>query len=77
MIKSPDEALTKFSENWNKEWSKLTEADTRSKIIDPLPRVDEIDPLVDTNPRAVYFRQAENGLYIRMALIDMIMKAEL
>ena len=48
-----------------------------SIIMHPLPRVDEIDPLVDTNPRAVYFRQAENGLYIRMALIDMIMKAEL
>ena len=30
----------------------------------------EIDPAVDNNPRAAYFRQAKNGLYVRMALLD-------
>jgi len=39
----------------------------------PLPRVDEIDPEVDADPRAAYFRQARNGLFIRMALLDMVL----
>ncbi|KAG0468665.1 hypothetical protein HPP92_017993 [Vanilla planifolia] len=34
----------------------------------PLPRLDEITVDVDADPRAAYFRQAKNGLYIRMAL---------
>lgn len=38
-------------------------------ILHPLPRVDEIDPAVDKDPRAMYFRQAVNGVYARMALI--------
>jgi aspartate carbamoyltransferase catalytic subunit len=40
-----------------------------SIIMHPLPRVDEIDVEVDADPRAAYFRQAQNGLYIRMALL--------
>ncbi len=39
-------------------------------ILHPLPRVDEIAPEVDADPRAKYFEQAGNGLYIRMALLD-------
>lgn len=39
-------------------------------IMHPLPRVDEITVDVDEDPRAKYFDQAENGLYIRMALLD-------
>jgi len=38
-------------------------------IMHPLPRVHEIDVAVDDNPRAAYFEQARNGLWIRMALI--------
>ena len=38
-------------------------------IMHPLPRVNEIDPAIDTDKRAAYFRQAENGLYIRLALL--------
>lgn len=40
-----------------------------SIIMHPLPRVDEIELEVDSDPRAAYFRQAQNGLYIRMALL--------
>ncbi|GAC1329897.1 MAG: aspartate carbamoyltransferase [Chloroflexota bacterium] len=40
-----------------------------SIIMHPLPRVDEIATEVDADPRAAYFRQAQNGLYIRMALL--------
>lgn len=39
-------------------------------IMHPLPRVGEITTEVDSDPRARYFDQAENGLYIRMALLD-------
>jgi len=38
-------------------------------VMHPLPRVDEIATEVDADPRAAYFRQAQNGLYIRMALL--------
>lgn len=42
-------------------------------VMHPLPRVDEITPDVDSDPRAAYFRQAENGLYIRMALLKKVL----
>ena len=42
-------------------------------ILHPLPRIDEINPEVDADPRAAYFRQAQNGLYIRMALLKMLL----
>jgi aspartate carbamoyltransferase catalytic subunit len=42
-------------------------------LLHPLPRVDEISPNVDSDPRAAYFRQAHNGVYIRMALLDLLL----
>jgi aspartate carbamoyltransferase catalytic subunit len=39
-------------------------------LMHPLPRAGEIDPLVDADPRAAYFRQARNGVWIRMAVLD-------
>ncbi len=43
-------------------------------IMHPLPRVDEIAPSVDADPRAVYLpQQVENGMFIRMALIDQLL----
>ena len=42
-------------------------------VMHPLPRVGEIDPLVDLDPRAAYFRQARNGLWVRMAVLDWAM----
>jgi aspartate carbamoyltransferase catalytic subunit len=44
-----------------------------SIIMHPLPRVDEIDPVVDADPRAAYFREARNGVYMRMALLDALL----
>ena len=38
-------------------------------VLHPLPRVNEISTEVDSDPRAVYFKQAQYGVYIRMALI--------
>lgn len=43
-------------------------------IMHPLPRVSEIAPEVDEDPRAAYFRQAENGLYVRMALLKLVLE---
>lgn len=41
-------------------------------VMHPFPRVREIDRAVDVDPRAAYFRQMENGLYVRMALLAMV-----
>ena len=42
-------------------------------VLHPLPRVDEINTNVDTDPRAAYFRQMENGMYVRMALLALVL----
>jgi len=42
-------------------------------ILHPLPRTVELDKSVDQDPRALYFRQAKNGLFVRMALLTMVL----
>lgn len=42
-------------------------------VMHPLPRLDEIDVAVDDDPRAAYFRQVQNGLFIRMALLKLLL----
>ncbi len=49
--------------------SKLTLAKKDMLVLHPLPRVNEISVEVDDDPRAVYFKQAQFGVYVRMALI--------
>ena len=48
---------------------KLANARADLSILHPLPRVNEISVAVDSDPRACYFKQVQNGRYIRMALI--------
>lgn len=43
------------------------------KVLHPLPRVDEINQEVDAMPQAAYFAQAENGVFVRMALLSLIL----
>lgn len=43
------------------------------KLMHPLPRVNEIDPKLDGHPNAIYFSQARNGLYIREALLALVL----
>ncbi|UBM63463.1 aspartate carbamoyltransferase [Candidatus Sulfidibacterium hydrothermale] len=43
------------------------------RILHPLPRVNEISEDVDDNPKAYYFQQAKNGVYVRQALIAAIL----
>jgi aspartate carbamoyltransferase catalytic subunit len=50
----------------------LTKAKQNIVIMHPLPRNEEINVNIDNDPRAAYFRQMENGLYVRMALIQLI-----
>ena len=45
-------------------------------VLHPLPRVNEISVEVDDDPRAAYFRQAQNGVYVRMALIMTLLEVE-
>jgi len=45
-------------------------------LLHPLPRTVELDKKVDEDPRALYFRQATNGLYVRMALLTMLLDKE-
>ena len=54
-------------------------ADSRPnlRILHPLPRVGEINPDVDDNPKAYYFNQAQNGLYARQAIICKVLGIDL
>ncbi|KAK4875623.1 hypothetical protein RN001_012045 [Aquatica leii] len=51
----------------------MTRAKRKMVVLHPLPRVFEISPEFDTDPRAAYFRQAECGMFVRMALLAMVL----
>lgn len=51
----------------------MKEAPKEMVVMHPLPRVDEISTEVDSDPRAAYFRQMENGLYVRMAILALVL----
>jgi aspartate carbamoyltransferase catalytic subunit len=53
----------------------MTQARPDMILLHPLPRVGEIDPAVDTDPRAAYFRQVRNGMFVRMALLAEVLGA--
>jgi len=50
----------------------MTRAKEKMIVMHPLPRLEEISTEVDADPRAVYFRQSEFGMYVRMALLTML-----
>jgi carbamoyl-phosphate synthase/aspartate carbamoyltransferase/dihydroorotase len=52
----------------------MRKAKKKMIVMHPLPRVDEISAKFDSDPRAAYFRQAEYGMYVRMALLLMVLK---
>ena len=49
--------------------AKMSLAKEDMLVLHPLPRVNEISVEVDSDPRAAYFKQAQYGVYVRMALI--------
>jgi carbamoyl-phosphate synthase/aspartate carbamoyltransferase/dihydroorotase/carbamoyl-phosphate synthase/aspartate carbamoyltransferase len=51
----------------------MEEAKEKMVIMHPLPRVGEIHYAVDDDPRAAYFRQVQNGMFIRMALLAVVL----
>ncbi len=51
----------------------LRNARPNMKVLHPLPRVNEIEMDVDQNPSAYYFRQAQNGVFVRQALLASIL----
>jgi len=51
----------------------LSRAKDQMIVMHPFPRVDEISMDLDTDPRAAYFRQMEYGMYVRMALLAMVL----
>jgi len=53
--------------------SLMSSAPSGMIVMHPLPRVDEIDTEVDSDPRACYFRQMENGMFVRMAILALIL----
>ncbi len=55
--------------------SMLQDVKPNFKIMHPLPRVNEIEKEVDNTPYAYYFQQAQNGMFIRQAVIAVLLKA--
>jgi aspartate carbamoyltransferase len=51
----------------------MAQAKQKMIVMHPLPRVNEISYTVDDDPRAAYFRQMRNGMYIRMALLASVL----
>ena len=51
----------------------MDRAKPKTIVMHPLPRVSEISYALDDDPRAAYFRQMENGMYIRMALLAAVL----
>jgi aspartate carbamoyltransferase catalytic subunit len=51
----------------------MMRAKERMIVMHPLPRVNEISYAVDSDPRAAYFRQMRNGMYVRMAVLAAVL----
>ncbi|XP_071808094.1 multifunctional protein CAD-like [Asterias amurensis] len=51
----------------------MTKAKEKMVVLHPMPRINEISSDVDSDPRAAYFRQAECGMYVRMALLATVL----
>ena len=64
-----EEEFDRLKDSFVLDRAKLSAAKERMAILHPLPRVNEILKEVDADPRAAYFRQVENGKFVRMALI--------
>lgn len=71
-LQSKDVPVTQYNINPDM----LKKMKSNAIIMHPLPRSVEIDPRVDRDPRAAYFRQTQNGLFVRMALLTMVFDAE-
>jgi aspartate carbamoyltransferase catalytic subunit len=64
-----EEDYIRLKDSYILDAEKMSLAPADMIVMHPLPRVNEISTEVDGDPRAVYFPQAKNGMYVRMALI--------
>jgi len=60
----------KMQKDFRVDLEMLQGADENLAILHPLPKVDEIPPEIDSDPRAKYFEQAKNGVPVRMAVLN-------
>ncbi len=60
-------------DNYVLQLSDLKNAKTNLKILHPLPRIKELPTEIDNTPYAYYFQQVKNGLYVREALLDILL----
>lgn len=68
-----DEAYEKVKGSYVVNNEIMSQAKSSMIVLHPLPRVDEIHTEVDSDPRAAYFRQMENGMFVRMALLALVL----
>jgi len=66
---SSEEEYNRLKDSYLINMDTLKQMKPTAIIMAALPRVGEIDPAIDADHRAAYFRQAKNGLYVRMALL--------
>lgn len=64
-----EEDYIRLKDSYILDKKKLKLAKENMYILHPLPRVNEISVEVDNDPRVAYFKQAQYGVYVRMALI--------
>ena len=64
-----EEDYIRLKDSYILDMDKMALAREDMVVLHPLPRVNEIAAAVDNDPRALYFQQAQNGVYVRMALI--------
>ncbi|CAJ0567617.1 unnamed protein product, partial [Mesorhabditis spiculigera] len=60
-------------ENETTDYNVLGQQSAKPIVMHPLPRVDEISPELDHDDRAAYFRQARNGMFVRMAVLTLLL----
>ena len=70
-----DAQYTRLKDSYLLDKEKMNRAREDMIVLHPLPRVNEIAKEVDDDPRAVYFKQAKFGMYVRMALIIKLLEA--
>lgn len=71
-FESPEE-YQKYAGHYILDQGLMTKAKSDAIILHPLPRVDEIEVHLDSDPRAKYFEQVQNGVAVRMALLKQVL----
>lgn len=71
-----EEDYIRLKDSYILDEEKMKIASKTLSVLHPLPRVNEISTKIDKDPRAVYFKQAKNGMFVRMALIMKLLEVE-